>query len=320
MQAPEFMERFNGYTIVRATEALMPDLSKLFLLTHNVKIPVTYFIRKFETNVIAEKYIGYFAYAPNGDVAAFYAVFPVILSNGVENVIACQSGDTITSPVHQKKGLFVELAKRTYALAKSLDVKIVFGFPNNNSSRGLFQNLGWTNLGRFNDYHIEVNSSNLFNYCHKYSLTAPLYHFYFSLIHQFIGIQSMFHNSCIDSNRFGVLHNQQFFEYKKLHKTYFVHWKGFDLWIKFDDGLYIGDIGLFDLDKDTDSFKTALVSLAKLLGVKNIRTSCSPGVFCDNLFSRITKSTKGLEIGILPLNKSILVTNIGFVVGDADTF
>jgi hypothetical protein len=320
MQALEFMERFNGYTIVRATEALMPDLSKLFLLTHKVKIPVTYFIRKFETNVIAEKYIGHFAYAPDGEVASFYAVFPMLLTNGEQNLLACQSGDTITSPAHQKKGLFIKLATCTYELAATLKIQVVIGFPNNQSSYGFFQRLGWSNLGRLNDYHIKVDSFNFYNYCHKFSVMAPAYRCYIILLKLLIGVNTRFDNSCSKKSTYVVLRNTDFFEYKKYNESHIIKWKGFYFWIKFDDGIYLGDVGFFNLEKESENFKKALTSLAKLLGVTNVKTSCSSGVFCDELFSKFAVQQDGLEAGFLVLSHFVESPKFGFVLGDADTF
>lgn len=86
------------------------------------------------------------ALAPGGDVAAIYATLPVRVRLGDEVALAVQSVDTITDAAYRGKGLFVKLAKQTYARAAAAGAALVYGFPNGSSAHGFFTKLDWSPL------------------------------------------------------------------------------------------------------------------------------------------------------------------------------
>lgn len=71
----------------------------------------------------------------NQQLAAFYAVVPIKLQYNGELYDAALSLNTMTSAKHQGKGLFVELAKRTYGQLLEENYQYVIGFPNSISNR-----------------------------------------------------------------------------------------------------------------------------------------------------------------------------------------
>ena len=79
-------------------------------------------------------------------VAAIYAVVPFAASLGGRDCVAAQSLDTLTDARYRGRGLFVALAKRTYARLAEAGVAFVFGFPNENSMHGFFERLEWQSL------------------------------------------------------------------------------------------------------------------------------------------------------------------------------
>lgn len=58
-----------------------------------------------------------------------------------------QSLDTLTGPRLRGKGMFTQLAARTFAEAEAGGQRLVFGFPNGSSQKGFFGKLGWTRYG-----------------------------------------------------------------------------------------------------------------------------------------------------------------------------
>ncbi len=313
-------ERFNGYRIERLNENNIYDLCYLFKAVHNRIISVEYFRRKFETEWTGKKYIGYFAYSESAEPAAFYAVFPCFITDGKTIALACQSGDSITNPKYQKKGLFVFLAERTYRLAESEGIKMVFGFPNQYSSHGLFDKADWNRFENFNDYEINYRSIPLYNLSHKFEILQPLYRIYFGFLRLFIGSSEGMNNSNIDDGTFGIMRDSKFYLYKRYERSYFVKWKGFMLWIKFDNGIMIGDIEKFDVEKCYGDFFNALRQLCFVLGVNKARISCSPDSFADKLFSKTGTPTKGLDAGYRIFDESLLLKSMKFTPGDMDTF
>ena len=86
--------------------------------------------------------VGYDAYA-NGVLAAHYVTIPVVYSINGEVVKGLLSLNTATHPQHQGKGLFTQLATRTYQLGEKLGYKFVIGVANQNSTHGFLKKLGF---------------------------------------------------------------------------------------------------------------------------------------------------------------------------------
>jgi GNAT superfamily N-acetyltransferase len=78
--------------------------------------------------------------------AAIYATLPVFARVDGEVRLALQSLDTLTDADFRGKGLFVRLAKETFARAARDGAAFVYGFPNGNSAHGFFKKLEWTSL------------------------------------------------------------------------------------------------------------------------------------------------------------------------------
>ena len=84
---------------------------------------------------------------PEGEtIAAIYAVVPVTARIDSQECVAAQSLDTLTDARYRGRGLFVTLAKATYARLAKEGVAFVYGFPNANSVHGFFQRLEWRSL------------------------------------------------------------------------------------------------------------------------------------------------------------------------------
>src|SRR5205085_10256014 len=98
---------------------------------------------KYNTAYTSAEYVGYVAYNTQGIAVAYYGVVPCILQCGDEKILSAQSADTMTHPGFRYKGMFVELSNITFDLCKKSGIKIVFGFPNQNSYHGAVHKLGW---------------------------------------------------------------------------------------------------------------------------------------------------------------------------------
>ncbi|MBN8696426.1 MAG: GNAT family N-acetyltransferase [Bacteroidetes bacterium] len=76
-----------------------------------------------------------------------YAVSPVTLSIGQENILSALSMTTMTHPEYAGRGIFKDLAEALYNQeANTSNLKAVWGFPNANSHYGFIKNLKWKNL------------------------------------------------------------------------------------------------------------------------------------------------------------------------------
>ena len=84
---------------------------------------------------------------PEGEtIAAIYAVVPFAAQIDASDCVVAQSLDTLTDERYRGRGLFVTLAKATYARLAKEGVAFVYGFPNENSVHGFFQRLEWRSL------------------------------------------------------------------------------------------------------------------------------------------------------------------------------
>ena len=79
-------------------------------------------------------------------IAAIYATLPSFVLIGGRRRVCVQSLDTLTDTDYRGRGLFVKLAKQTFARATADDVALVYGFPNGNSAHGFFKKLDWVAL------------------------------------------------------------------------------------------------------------------------------------------------------------------------------
>jgi len=86
--------------------------------------------------------VGYDAFAGEA-LAAHYVTIPIRAQLEDETVKALLSLNTATSPQHQGKGLFTQLAQQTYAAAASEGYSFVIGVANANSSPGFTRKLGF---------------------------------------------------------------------------------------------------------------------------------------------------------------------------------
>jgi len=83
---------------------------------------------------------------PEPSLAAIYASIPVDFRVLGQRRRGIQSVDTMTDRDFRGQGLFVKLAKQTYARAADAGVALVYGTPNGSSAHGFFQRLDWRDL------------------------------------------------------------------------------------------------------------------------------------------------------------------------------
>ncbi|MGV9011300.1 MAG: GNAT family N-acetyltransferase [Flavobacteriales bacterium] len=103
-----------------------------------------HFRYKFNTTNTGHRWLGFIAFQKEtNEPAAFYGVFPTIVTIEGEQVVAAQSGDTATRPAHRGKGLFRLLHDRTMELCRAEGIAFIFGFPNENSYPG-FKKFNWS--------------------------------------------------------------------------------------------------------------------------------------------------------------------------------
>lgn len=121
------------------------------------KFDAHYWNWRFLNNPVSSK--TYIAYILDGStLAAYYAVSPVIITDGNQQYKFALSNMTMTHPDHQGKGYFKQLATKLYDELKADGFDGVIGFANHNSHYGFKKHLGWKDLSALMLFQSDKNS------------------------------------------------------------------------------------------------------------------------------------------------------------------
>ncbi len=307
------------YTFERANEQNIVDLSLIFFETTGKVFSVEFLKSKFNTVHSSLSYIGYFAYTPEKKPAAFYGLFPCYIMVNNEIILSAQSGDTITHIDHQKKGLFVKLALKTYELAQQEGIKILFGFPNKNSFPGFIKNLNWNHVNNLNVYRFRSNCLPIYRLLSKLKLRS-LYNQYSGIVLRKTFIESSEFNGSIPRNSVDSVHRDaDFYKYKKFASSFFIEFEGLRIWAKIDNSLLIGDISSSN-NLSTEDIVKILKKLTARLGLNEFIFEVSQGSYWDERLSKIHTPIIGSPVIIKNLDANYHVNSLEFTGGDIDIF
>lgn len=121
-----------------------PAIRELFQRTYGREMSSTYWRWRFVESPGGHAFI---ELAWDGDtLAGHYAVTPLRMLVGGATIRAGLSGTTMTHRDYRGRGLFVDLARSTYARMADEGLDYVWGFPNTNSHRGFIERLEWFDI------------------------------------------------------------------------------------------------------------------------------------------------------------------------------
>ena len=298
----------EGYKIERIDNEKLKDLLPLYKDAFGKIVSLKYFKDKFDTEVFGAAYIGYIAYADEMP-AAYYGLFPCSVMYEGQVLLCATSGDTMTHSAHRGKGLFLELAKRTYLLAKESGIKFAFGFPNQNSLKGSID-LGWQYKGdHLRMYELKVS-------------TLPL-----AKLKKKLGLNQMESNEGQDfPNSIGVdgqgcvLHDADFFKYKEYSPKSIQVLVGSRVWMKMDGVLKIGDVERID----NFSIKKFLIELKRFAlwkGISQIQFMVSNDTWLDKELSSCLKGIDAFQVGHFHFDSAGMdLSKMKYGMSDLDTF
>jgi hypothetical protein len=309
----------SEYTLERLTPAHFPDLQILFKDAFRANLALEFIQRKYDTSAFGLSYIGYIAYSATREPAAYYGVFPSIVSVDGEHILAAQSGDTMTHSNHRRKGLFGILAEATFALARESGIKFIYGFPNKNSYPG-FMKLGWTCDHYLNLYRVKVRTLPLSKVAKVYPVFSGAYRLLLRLtINSSLRPDKTFQNSILADSGSGVLHDKRFFEYKKYYPKLMIQTPGGVVYARLDGRLMAGDFEA----KTEHEFLLALKHLKKLAfrgGISEIDFQFSPGTLVDQWISKLATASTGMAACYFDLGSDLPLNKLKYGLSDFDTF
>lgn len=312
---------FNGYRIERVTPAHYKDLVYISKSAFGLSPSINYYQRKNATEKFGETNLGFIAYhIESNEPAAFYGVYsyPVVLNT--QTIMAAQSGDTMTHKNHTGKGLFIELAKRTYELARNSGIGFIFGFPNEHSYPGFVKKLNWRHDGNLQLFQFTVHTIPLLKAAKKFKFFRPFYKVWLSFILLFYRVNnSAFASSNETGEQFCVSHSIDFIKYKSFSGSMIIRIAKTKIWIKPDGFLYIGDLEK-NVNDYIEYFLAKLKRFAFLIGADKIIFGASKNSYWYSKFSAITTSKEGAYFGYCLLGSALPMEKFTYVLADLDTF
>jgi hypothetical protein len=225
----------------------------------------------------------------------------------------------MTHPQYRYKGMFVELSNRAFDLCRQLGIRLIFGFPNQNSYHGAVSKLGWKMTGTMTCFTIPIKALPLEAAFKKMKLWQ-LYKKYCGYILRkkilpFEGIS----NSVITDAFAGVHRNGDYLNYKTYSSSKVIAIDNVKVWIKLEQGLLIGDIKGIN-KKNFNGVIIQLKKIAVLLGLRKIQFHCSYGTSLHQLFATTYQPTPSFPVLFQDFGPGIPLEKIKFTFADIDIF
>ena len=307
------------YRVDRLNEKNLKDLAILHSEVYGTPVDENYFLKKYDTSYAGLVNVGYLAYNAEGKPVAYYGVIPCLIKFKDEVMLAAQSADTMTHPQHRYKGMFVDLSNRAFELCRQLGIRLVFGFPNQNSYHGAVNKLGWKMTEAMACFVIPVKTLPLESAARKMRL-SKIYRKYARLIlrKKMLSLHGT-HNSVVADGFAGVLRNEEYFAYKTYSPTRTLKIGDASVWISNRPGMFIGDMENVN-EKNFEVVINKLKRIARILGITPIQFHCSPGTTLHRLFSQKFEATPSYPELFQDFGSPIAAEKVKFTFADIDIF
>jgi hypothetical protein len=321
-----------SYEIRRIDVKQLPRLKELTRLVWGTTTPTSADLdSKFRTKSFGAENIGYAAYPvdtksnPSGDCvpAAFYGVYPCVASFGKENVLCAQSGDTMTHPAHRGKGLFVDLARRTYVTAREEGIEFVFGFPSESSYPGFSKRLEWQfphKMIRFScivpTLPIGLLRRRINRPCHKFGFVGRAMA---SKLFDLVTPHGAPWELSIEPSYPHILRDSRTWEYKAAN-TVFVQCGKIGIVLKYDGDISIGEIVGNPSVDEMKSIIKKLKFLAVMTGAVRIKSYFSPQSHLEKLLAQHGVCSESLPFGFINFSGKNDPSLLDLAYLDYDTF
>lgn len=311
------------YRFEKLSDENIQDLVPIYVSAFKKDISLQELTKKFDTSFTGLKNVGFIAYSPENEPAAFYGVFPCYMNYRGEKVLVCQSGNTMTHENHQRKNLFVSLAKITYEFCSHNGIQLVFGFPNQNSYPGFVNKLNWTHRENIQAYITKTRCLPFLRLKSKFPSLAPKISTYIANKLESLQTERKAFESIQAGGNVSVMdRSEDFLNYKTYHKSYLLEIFSKKVWVKPSDMfLLVGDIE----NCDEKTFYEIIEKLHRLcfwLGIPHLRFHVSSGSALEKYLTPIAKKhDQSYPIGYTVFSdRSFEMETVKFTLADYDTF
>lgn len=302
-----------AYQFERLDENNLHHLVLLYKKVFNKSVDVDYVRQKYATDYTGKSFLGFIAFDEKGDPVAFNGAVPFKISYKDKIYTGAQFGDAMTLKEHAGKGLFTKCGERSNTLIKNEGIPIIYGFPNQNSHYGYFNNLNWTKLHQMHRYEIKLEAWPVSKALRKIGINP------YQKSSENIFIDEILQNSCLEGNSAGTYRDRDFFNYKAFLKNGVTEVADKKVWLKIQENLLIGDVEVTDKHqfyKIIDELK----KIGRKYGCSSIIFQSSPDTYLDNMLKEKLKPKYSWTAGFLDLGAGFDLHKLRFNYGDLDTF
>lgn len=306
------------YTFQRLTPEHVGDLQRLYKRVIGKKISTEQIRKKYDTSYLGKSWYGYFAFH-NQEPVAFFGVIPVVLNYNGAKELSAQIVDAMTDTPHGRKGLYTQLAFKTFELLQSDGFSSIWGFPNQISEVIVLNKWGFLIDQRVKGYVLnapERFSGKLIRKFYprlaadrKRRLLEP-----FRYNGKFSGLMARF------SDTVSIERADEYMNYKSAGGNFIIRMNDVLFWVKPNNGLLIGDVEA-DSPEKLKSAITELWEFQKRYKMGPLVFQSIPGTMLTDVLEDLADHTfdswgvcyKNFSSGF-PLER-LFVT-----LGDIDTF
>lgn len=311
------------YNIEKLTKNRIHDILPLFKTVFNKNFSFEYVLSKYSTAESGEDLFGFIAYDLNGKAVAFYGSVPHLIKYEGKPILVAQSSDAMTHPDHLRKGLFLKLAQHNFDYCKLNGVKLIYGFPNENSTPGFKKKLNWEFNEKIHVWIFKTKGIPFLWLKRKIPFLQSIIELYQQMLFRLLSTSAEpYESSVIGDSHYGVLKTESYLNYKLKHsESKFFRFQDKLVWAKRNEMyLQVGDIEKCDSEV-FNNVLWKLKILAKISGIPHIRFNVNENSALSlKLNSIIERDVKEFPIGYLLFDKSIDMGKIKFVMADNDTF
>ncbi len=313
-------EQKREYRVERLNKGNITDVARLHSEVYGVAVANDYFQKKYDTAYTGTEDVGFIAYNHDHIPIAFYGVIPCFIEYSGKTILAAQSADTMTHPGFRFKGMFVELSNLTFELCRKLDIRLLFGFPNQNSYHGAINKLGWKMTGSMKCFLIPVKCLPLASVAQRFSFLARIYKRYVNVVlHNRLLDQAGVTSSVLANGFGGVCRSKSYLEYKCYNTTHVIGVKGAKAWVNIRNGMIIGDLeGV--TEADFKKVMAGLIQIAKWIGVTQIQFHSSQGTKLYEQFEANYESRPSYPVLFQDFGSVISPEMVRFTFADIDIF
>jgi hypothetical protein len=179
--------------------------------------------------------------------------------------------------------------------------------------------LNWTHEGNLLVYKWRIMTPPVSYFFKRYQLFSPIYKWYINIVLSFYKKSSVFPNPNINETYFGILRNEEYYNYKEYKKKYIIEIDGLKIWLSVDGALKIGDM-YKKRDFDFHLFIKKIKKLAFFLGTNKMVMQYSPCSCWIKILDKYKTPETGLPIIYKDLTHIYNPQNFVFSYGDIDTF